>query len=62
VDVTAPVRLSLTDEERTRALADGIPSAHTFALKPRAAEIRVVARDVATGRVGSLVIPVARIQ
>lgn len=60
VDVSVPLTFSLTDEERTQALTRGIEVRHTIALKPRTIQIRIVARDVATGKVGSLVIPSRR--
>lgn len=62
VDVTIPVAISLTDDERTRAMTEGIRVERTIVHKPGAAEFRIVARDVATGKVGSLVIPATRIR
>ena len=62
VDATAPLRLSLTDEERSRALTEGIAVTRTITQKPGVTEFRVVARDTTTGKVGSLVIPATRIR
>ena len=62
VDETVPLRLSLTDEERSRALTEGIAVTRTITQKPGVTEFRVVARDTTTGKVGSLVIPATRIR
>jgi hypothetical protein len=60
VGVSAPVTVSLTDEERTKALRQVVELRYTIALHPRTLQIRIVARDVATGKIGSLVIPSKR--
>lgn len=57
VGVSAPVTVSLTDEERIKAIRQGVEVSYTIALNPRTLQIRIVARDVATGKIGSLVIP-----
>ena len=62
VDATAPLQLSLSDEERARALTEGITMTRTITQKPRTTEFRIVARDAATGKVGSLVIPASRVR
>ena len=62
VELTIPVTIALTDEDRARALIDGVLVEQTIAQKPATTELRIVARDVATGNVGSLVIPVSRVR
>ena len=62
VDTTVPLTISLTDEERLRALNDGISASRAVTQKADTFEFRIVARDVPTGRVGSLVIPIARVK
>ena len=62
VETTIPVTISLSDEERSRAMTEGIRIDGAIIQKPDAVEFRIVARDVAVGAVGSLVIPAARVR
>jgi VWFA-related protein len=62
VDAAIPVSVSLTDDQRSRALVEGITVTRSIAPKDGTTELRLVARDVATGSVGSLVIPTARVK
>ena len=56
IDAT-PLAFSLSDEERSRALATGLKIERRITLDPVVHELRIVVRDVASGDVGSLVIP-----
>ncbi|HJR57944.1 MAG TPA: VWA domain-containing protein [Vicinamibacterales bacterium] len=56
-----PVALSLTDDERNRAGSAPLTIERTITLQPKMHHLRVVARDVTTGSVGSVVIPVRAI-
>jgi len=57
VSASLPLAISLTDEERTRLSAERLTIDRTITLQPKTNQLRVVARDVPTGNVGSLVIP-----
>ena len=52
-----PIQLTLSDDERRRSLVDGFRIDRRIKLDPNVHEVRIVVRDVATGNVGSLVIP-----
>ena len=60
MDATQPV--SLTDQGRAQVQQKGLRLVRTISLRPDAIDIRVVARDTATGVVGSVVIPLAAIR
>jgi len=57
VRATVPLALALTDEGRAAALEQGLMIERRVTLDPKILQLRIVARDVPTGRVGSLVIP-----
>ncbi len=57
VSASFPVALSLSDDERNRGRGDGAGVERTLTIRPRMHQLRVIARDVVTGNVGSLVIP-----
>jgi len=59
---TAKLDIALTDEGRDRATRDGLPVSRTLLLRPDTFQVRIVARDVASGDVGSIVIPAAQLK
>jgi VWFA-related protein len=60
VDVTLP--LSLTDDMREDFLLRGLSVTRTIRLRPDAHQVRVVARDVASGTIGSVIITASEIR
>jgi VWFA-related protein len=61
VNARVPLAIALDDRARERALQDGLLIARRVRLQPNVLQLRIVARDVPTGRVGSLVIPARRL-
>jgi VWFA-related protein len=59
---TAKLDITLTDQGRTRALREGLPVTRTIVLRPDTFQVRVIARDVASGDVGSIVIPASQLK
>lgn len=59
---TAKLDIALTDEGRDRATREGLLVSRTVVLRPDTFQVRIVARDVASGDVGSIVIPAARLK
>jgi VWFA-related protein len=59
---TAKLGITLSDEGRVRASREWLPVARTISLRPETFQIRVVARDVASGDVGSIVIPASQLK
>ncbi|HVJ28110.1 MAG TPA: VWA domain-containing protein [Vicinamibacterales bacterium] len=57
VSDAGPITIGLAEDERKRATADGVRIHRRLTLDPGVHELRIVVRDPATGRVGSLVIP-----
>ncbi|CAN5848385.1 hypothetical protein BH24ACI5_BH24ACI5_12220 [soil metagenome] len=57
VRATVPLALALTDEGRAAAVEQGLVIERRVTLDPKVLQLRIVARDVPTGRVGSLVMP-----
>jgi VWFA-related protein len=57
VSASFSLAISLTDDERNRLTQGAFTIERTIALKPLMHHLRIVARDVPTGNVGSLVIP-----
>ena len=53
-DVTLP--FALTDDMRDRLLREGLQITRTISLDPEAHQVRVIARDAATGTTGSVII------
>jgi VWFA-related protein len=59
LDTTIPLRF--TTETRDQMLRDGLSLTRTITLRPDLHQVRVVARDDATGEVGTVTIPAARL-
>jgi len=57
VTASFPVSINLTDDERQHAASTPLTIDRTIRLQPKTHHLRVVARDVTTGSVGSVVIP-----
>lgn len=57
VRATVPLALALPDEARAAAVEQGLVIERRVTLDPKVLQLRIVARDVPTGRVGSLVMP-----
>ena len=60
-DVTEPLQLTiaLTEEQRKRALNEGLRIERRIPLWPRTFQVRVAILDLQSGRVGSVIIPIA---
>jgi len=56
---SARADLQFTDAQRERVLRDGFPFDRVFALRPDAHRVHVIIRDVPSGAIGSVFIPVA---
>ena len=59
---TAKLDVTLTDEGRDKATREGLLVERTLTLRPDAFQLRIVARDVVSGYLGSLVIPAAQLR
>ncbi|MDQ3487572.1 MAG: VWA domain-containing protein [Acidobacteriota bacterium] len=57
VSDAGPISIGLSEDERSRAVVDGVRIHRRIKLDPAVHELRIVVRDPATGQVGSLVIP-----
>ena len=62
VEERFPLVISLSDEERTRMLTEGIAVARTISPKAETADIRILVHDIGTAKVGSLLIPLSRVR
>jgi VWFA-related protein len=58
---TAQLDITLTEDGRRKAEREGLPVVRTIGLRPDTFELRIVARDVSTGHIGSIVIPTSRL-
>jgi len=58
---TEHLDVSIPESDRAAVFRDGIPFSCTVRVTQDLHELRIVARDVSSGRVGSLVIPAARL-
>ena len=56
---SARADLQFTDEQRERVLRDGFPFDRVIALRPDAHRVHVIIRDVPSGAIGSVLVPVA---
>lgn len=54
------VPIDWSDEERSSALRQGIELSHRIVLQNTTRQLRIVVRDVVSGDVGSLLVPVMR--
>jgi VWFA-related protein len=61
-NIDVSMGLDLTDEQRDRALAEGLSLTRRIALRGDAHQIRVVARDVRSGATGSVIVPVSAVK
>lgn len=62
VNATVPAAIALTDSQRDRARTEGIALTHRLILNERTHQVRIVVRDVPSGRVGSLIVPAAKLR
>lgn len=62
ISTSANLDVTLTDDGRAKAARDGFPVTRTIVVRPDAFQVRIVARDVLSGHVGSLVIPAAELR
>ena len=57
----AKLDITLTDDGRRKAEREGLPVVRTISVRPDTFQVRIVARDVPTGHVGSIVIPASQL-
>ena len=62
ISQTAALEVTLSDEGRARASREGLQVSRTITVRPDILQVRVVARDVPSGDVGSIVIPASQLK
>ena len=62
VSALANLDITLTDQGRDKAGREGLPVERTLMLRPDTFQLRIIARDVLSGHLGSLVIPASQLK
>lgn len=62
ISASAKLDITLTDDGRAKAARDGLPVTRTILLRPDTLQLRIIARDVPSGNVGSIVIPASQLR